>query len=414
MDWNAHRGVYRVAGLAALGLLGAALYSTVRLERADWLFVKGDAASTGEALRLAPGNAEYASALAQAEPDRAVAILRKAAALDPRNAGLRTEWGLAAEQQGDLRGAEASLLAAMRLDTGYAPRWALSDFYFRRGDAEKFWPVTKAALAMSHEDVTGQFRNCWALTSDARTILERAIPERPAVLRQYLDFLLSEGRLDAAEPVAGKLLASADGNAVLPLLHYCGRQLEKGRGEQALTVWNGLARRKLIPHPELAAGGELPLNSDFRAPETGHGFDWQFSSPEGVFADRTSSGLMLGFSGKQPEDVELLSQYVPLLAHRRYVLTVRYRVSGIGAESGLRCTVVLADGHDLLGGRGLLPGGELAGPTPGVRSVPFQTPDGATLGRLVFGYRRMLGTTRIEGSVTLQKFALTLAPGDER
>lgn len=405
MELNAQQWTYRAAGLAALGLLCTALYSTIRLQRADWLFVKGDAASIRHAIRLAPGNAEYYSALAQAEPDRAVAILQEAVSLDPRNAGLLVELGLAAEQQGDFRGAEASLLEATRLDTGYAPRWALSDFYFRRSDAEKFWPMTKAALAVSYGDLAPQFRNCWALSSDAQAILERAIPERPLVLREYLDFLLSEGRLDAAEPVAGELLASADRNSLPSLLQYCDRQLQEGRGEPALVVWNELARRKLIPDAQLSPGAGL-VNADFRTPQSEHGFGWQLSTPEGVYAEHTSAGLTLRFSGKQPEDVELLSQYVPLLPHRRYVLTVRYGVSGIGTESGLWCTVASADGRDLLADRGLLPGGEA------VRSMPFQTPDAAALGRLIFGYRRMLGTTRIEGSVTLQKFALTLAPED--
>jgi hypothetical protein len=71
------------------------------------------------------------------------------------------------------------------------------------------------------------------------------------------------------------------------------------------------------------------------------------------------------------------------------------------------CTLAIENGQDALNGRGLLPGGE--GDLE--QSIPFQS-DGATLGRLIFGYHRMLGTTRIEGSVTLQDFALTL--GDDR
>jgi len=46
------------------------------------------------------------------------------------------------------------------------------------------------------------------------------------------------------------------------------------------------------------------------------------------------------------------------IAAPRYVLKVRYRVSGIGAESGLMCTLVAARRQDALNGRGLLPGGE--------------------------------------------------------
>ena len=120
---------------------------------------------------------------------------------------------------------------------------------------------------------------------------------------------------------------------------------------------------------------------------------------------------MLSFSGKQPENAEILSQYVPLLPHRRYVLSARYSVAGIGAESGLICTLGSARSQDLLNGQGLLPGG-----TEGEveHKISFETPDKVNLGRLIFGYHRMVGTIRIAGSLTLHKFALSLVPEDGR
>ena len=137
--------LYRFTALAWLAVLVCALYGTLRLERADWLFVKGNAGSLREALRLAPGNAEYAGALAVAEPARAAGILQDAAARNPLDGGLRVQLGLAEEERGGFAGAEKDLLAATRLDREYAPRWALGDFYFRRHDAEKFWPVVRSA-----------------------------------------------------------------------------------------------------------------------------------------------------------------------------------------------------------------------------------------------------------------------------
>jgi len=175
----------------------------------DWLFVKGDAPSIRQAIRLAPGNAEYYSFLAQAEPDRAVEILKEGVALNPLDSSLRLELGLAAQQQGDFPNAEINMLDAMRLDTGFGPRWALSDFYFQRRDAERFWPVVRAALAMSYGDVSAQFRNCRALASDPQTILER--PFRTARrCGEVSGFSAGRGPLDAADPVADKVLASAD------------------------------------------------------------------------------------------------------------------------------------------------------------------------------------------------------------
>lgn len=406
--------VWRLGGLVALALIATAFYWTVRLARADWLFLTGNSINIQQAIRLAPGNPEYYSGWAQVDPARAVDILEKAVALNPIDWGLRIELGLAAEQQEDFPKAEAGLLKAMQLNAGFAPRVVLSDFYFRRQDAEKFWPVVRAALATSYGDVSAQFRNCWALSSDPHTILEKAIPDHPVVLRKYLDFLVNEQRLDAAQPVAGKVLAHADEDSAGVLLNYCDRLLVAGRDREALIVWNGLSERKLIPYGELAAGGkDVPVNSDFRLPGLGTGFDWEVSAPDGIYLSRagTPPALMLSFTGKQPENAEILSQYVPLAPRRHYVLSVRYSVAGIGAESGLMCSVGAAKNPDLLNGQGLLPGGA-EGEVE--HRIPFETPDKVTLGRLILSYHRMLGTVRIEGSVVVRSFALTLLPEDGR
>ncbi len=389
-----HTAIQRAAGLAALGLLGTAFCCMVRLQRADWLFIKGDTASLRQAVQLAPDTAEYSSGLAQAEPNRAVDILEHAIALNSFNASLQLELGLAREQQGDFAGAEASLLRSVRLDTGFGPRWALSDFYFHRRDANRFWPAVKDALTVSYGDVSAEFRNCWALSDDPRIILDRGIPNRPPILRSYLDFLLSEGRLDAAKPVADRILAHADRESTTSLLNYCDRMLAAGSLDAALDAWNGLARRKLIPYPELGANGELLVNGDFRNPVLGHGFDWQLSIPEGIY--REEPGLTLHFSGRQPENVSIASQYVPLLPHRRYILTIRYRTVGLGPESGLTCTLASACAR-LAGSKSDL-----------TQSVVFEAPDDRSLGRLTLSYRRSPGTLRIEGSLTVERISLAL------
>jgi len=108
--------LWRAAGLAVLALLAAALYWTIRLSRADWLFRTGNPQFIQQAIRLAPGNPDYYSGWAQREPERAVDILEKGVALNPIHSSLRIELGLAAEEKGDFRKAEASLLEAMRLD----------------------------------------------------------------------------------------------------------------------------------------------------------------------------------------------------------------------------------------------------------------------------------------------------------
>ena len=120
-------------------MLAYAGYWTVRIAAADWMFRLGTPPSIRRAIRLAPGNADYLSGLAQVEPAGAVGDLRMAAALSPADAGLRIELGLACEEHGDFPRAEASLLAAVQLDRTFAPRRMLAEFYFRRREAEGFW-----------------------------------------------------------------------------------------------------------------------------------------------------------------------------------------------------------------------------------------------------------------------------------
>jgi tetratricopeptide (TPR) repeat protein len=402
--------IWRAAGLAALVLLATALYWSVRLARADWLSLTGNSQLIQQAIRLSPGAPDYYTVWAQAEPDRAVDALEKGVALNPVNSSLWIELGLAAEEKGDFVKAEASLLEAMRLDTSFAPRWALSDFYFHRGDAEKFWPVVKAALSISYGDVSAQFRNCWSLSQDAPTILERAIPDRPKVLRQYLEFLISEKRMEAAGPVAERVLARAGTEDIEALLNYGDHLLEEGQSGPALAIWNALNEKKLLPYAPLSAAmGRSLTNGDFATPNVNAGFDWRFTPPEGIYLERVGKppAVFVSFTGREPEDSAILSQYMPVLPNREYVLSVRYRATGIPVESGPRCWVLRGNGSDLLHEGGLLPGGSEGDAD---RAFRFTTPKDTTVVLLVFGYKRMPGTVRIEGSVILREFKLALEP----
>ena len=270
------RGLERIFGLAVAATMGTGLYWTVRIELSDWVYLKWNAKTIRRAVALAPGNPEYYRGWAEIEPEGAVAALEKAVELSPGNSILWIALGEAAEEKGDYRLGEASLIHAMELDNNFAPRWVLSDFYFHRGDAEKFWPVVRAALAVSYDDVSGLFRNCWSLSQDAPAILRRAIPDRQDVLRQYLQFLLREKRMPAAAPVAERVLARAGAKDSEALLYYCDSLLEAGQGGPALAVWNELNARKLLPYGRLAAEtGRSLTNGDFAAPNFNAGFDWR-------------------------------------------------------------------------------------------------------------------------------------------
>ena len=406
------RIVLRVATVAVLGF---ATYWSLRLGYADWLAHTDSPEHVKRATELAPCNARYHARLAamldQWGKDReaSVAALEADVVCNPRDSASWIELGLQAEMEGDFTKAERCLLEATRLDKQYDPRWALANFYFRRNDAENFWPWAREAAAMSYGDAAPLFRLCWRITQAPGVILERAIPDQPAVLARYLSFLLADNHLGAVQAVAHKAVRHARREDLPVLLAACDRLLEARESEAALQIWSGLCVRRVIPYqaPEPERGLAL-TNGDFRTPNLSHGFDWRLHAAEGVSVSRRESppGLRITFSGGQPESCEVFSQFVPLLPGREYRMGFRYRTLGIAPNTGLRWRIV-----DVATGR------EMAKRSPDLSSekerqeeVLFVTAAETQLGRVVLGYQRAAGTTRIEGAIFLRNVSLAFAP----
>lgn len=393
----------RTIGAFIAMLCGYACYWSARWAIADWAI----RSSVEHALRLAPGNPEYYLRLARAKPALALSALRRAADLNPLNSSVWIELAGAAEEHQDFRGAESSLLRAVQLDKTFAPRWLLAEYYSRRHDQTHFWPAVRAALATSYDDVTPLFDMCWELAPEPAIIQQRALPARPDVWRQYFDFLLSKNRLDAAESIAGQLVEHATKDTVPSLLRYCDRLLENNEGSRAVETWNRLAAKHLLDYPELAPSRGVSLtNGAFAKEFLSQAFDWRVSTTDGLFfrQDLSPAGLWFEFSGKQPEHCEVLSQFVPLEPAKAYRLAVTYETEGLGGDTGLNWRVVYgSSGADLLRGAGHVIASERR---EKAEPYQFQTPADARLAKLVLAYDRVLGTVRIQGSISLRSAAL--------
>jgi hypothetical protein len=261
------------------------------------------------------------------------------------------------------------------------------------------------------------FRLIWNFSDDGREILERAIPDQPGILRQYLAFLLGGPHWQAADGVAKRILdrpeergargTRAD-QGVRPteedtalLMAYCDRLLGAKRGPEALALWNALARRKLIGFGVIDPS-RGPVNGAFRTAPSGNGFDWRLAPVEGIEASQDQPGLRLSFSGEEPEAWEPLWQYAVLEAGARYRMTFEYATGDVAAGTGLRWRVV-----DLTGEPTVIAQSEsLSHDGWKDGSVSYRTPAGMRLARLDLSYRRAAGTTRIEGSIRLRNVAL--------
>lgn len=366
--------ISRLLALAAILVLGLLTYWSLRLTYADHLSRRNTRQDLEYAARLVPWNSDYQKRLGNFEA---------AVKLNPWDSPGWTRIALAAEMRGDFAKAESALLEAARVDKTFDPNWALANFYFRRNDPTRFWIWVRKAADMNYDDATVVFRLCWRMTGDADQILERAIPDRTPVLRQYLAFLVDQKRLDAARAVAERLAPRSEPADLTTLLGYCDQLLAMQDLPAALSVWNALSARKLIPYPALLP--ESITNARFSSWPLHHGFDWRLIPTEGVTAALDPpEGLRITFSGKQPEKCELLWQFVPVTAGKTYALAWRHRATA--PVKGLHWRIYAPD---------VIARAE-------VREGALTFTAAENLIRIALTYERPPGATRIEGPAWLQ------------
>jgi hypothetical protein len=391
--------------MAAAGVVVCALASaeSIRLAIADQAASAGDENGFRRAAQIAPENARYHYRFAVEAGGTDTAELDTALKLNPRYSAAWIERGLRKEFEGDLREAERSFLEAARVDRGYLPRWTLANYYFRREDTGAFFRWAKQAAWISYGDLRLLFRLCWTVTGDGAQILDRAIPDRPDVLRQYLAFLLGENRIAAAEPVARKLLASPQKeDADLLIAGFDAFALRNTAA--ALAIWNTLSARGLIPYPQLDPERGVSLtNGDVSRVPMFRGFDWRASDQQGVSVALASPpGLAVSLSGRQAESCELFYQLVPVVSGQSYRLSCGYETRELSSDAGLGWRISDAS-LSRIWEQAKTPRLARGGAS---QRLSFTVPEGSTLARIGFVYQRALGTVRIEGGVTVRGIKL--------
>jgi len=390
--------VQRALMVSLLLALAAATWWSIRLARADAAFRRRTPADVARAIELQPANGEYLATLAlQAEygGQDSTPLLEEVAALNPRASAPRIRLGLAAELRGDVNQAERWLLEAFSVDRQFETRWTLANFYFRQGRASEFWTWMRSALEMSYGDRAVAFDLCWQMEPDtkqgAQAILDRAIPDRRAVVASYLEYVLKRHR-QAIAGAANRLakMRSAEDSALLYVATDA--LLADGQESAAAGLWQALgnSRPDGVTHPDFAEPGG--------SPGSGHGFDWIFARTPGVshLSLDAPPAHRVRFNGQQPESCELLRQTLGgLRAGAPYTLHWEARTQGIAAPTGLEWQIA---------GRT----GELA-PSEDWSSGKMIFTSASDHAVLVLSYRRPEGQARTEGQVDLKQ-VLTSSP----
>ncbi len=212
------------SSLILCGLLVLAWYS-VLLARADSSFRDNNLMALRTAVRLVPANAAYHALLAEhleaagANPD---AELETATNLSPHESRYWIRRAFRAELEQKFDESERYLLVASRVDRGFDPRWALMNYYFRRGRLPQFWKSTREALDTSYGNLDPIFRLCLA-ASDDPTVIRQALPPRRDILFAFFSYLTAHERVESAAGMATELASSAQPDEVEALLDYSGK-----------------------------------------------------------------------------------------------------------------------------------------------------------------------------------------------
>lgn len=382
---------------------------SIELAWSDHLYSGTEKGDAERAVALKPDNAEYRTWLAELQErsgEDPLPMLRQALALKPDDSGILIRLGLLEEAAGDIQQAEGLLLEAARISRKYQPRWTLANFYFRRGDSEPFWRWAREAFAVSYGDRTPLFRLCWNVAPDSSKILREAIPETRAVRLAWLRFLAGRGQLPDAATLAAELAAGASEQEANQLIRIADVLLHDGHFGEALSVWNRLCLRELIPSKTINPDtSDVVTNGDFARPTMARGFDWRIPQLEGVFVTQSPRCWRIALTGGQPERREIVTQAVPLSPAGLYRFYCRYRSRPAGtaseaARSGLRWRLripgvgVLAESEELV----------LAGDEE--MSFEFRVPEDVSGAVLSLYHERSSGSMRMEGSVELEEVRL--------
>ncbi len=178
-------------------------------------------------------------------------------------------------------------------------------------------------------------------------------------------------------------LAALRRPADVPLLESaCDVLIDSGKVAEARELWGQLGHRQTA----------LITNGDFAVEPGGHGFDWRLAHPPGVTNISLPGAHRILFSGRQPEECELLRQFAVLEAGKRYSLHWEARTRGLGLPTGIEWRVGQA--HGVVESADEWHAGSVHF-TAGAASMP-----------IVLGYQRPTGEVRAEGSLEIRNVSL--------
>jgi tetratricopeptide (TPR) repeat protein len=383
--------------------------------RADSYYRDDNLASVQTAARLVPGNAAYRLLLGEmleaegANPD---AELETAARLSPHESIYWIRLAFRAEVERKYEESERYLAEAYSVDRGFDPRWALMNYYFRRGREREFWSYARQAFDMSYGNLDPVFRLCLAMNDDP-SVTRNVIPPRREITFAFLKYLVQHQRVQAASSIAAELAPAAEPEELPLFMDYCDKQMTNDN-RSSLTVWNALCRRRLIPFSELnPERGLIVTDGDFSVEPLQQGFDWKYGAVDGIAVSpiNATQGISIGISGKEPDTATLIGEEVPLTPGKRYLLSYTYRLIGGQPDSGVEWVLQGTGQNDTPPGAPIATSSVFSATDWTTAQMPFLAGQ-RNIATLILQYRRLPATLRWKGTVQIRRITSALASAD--
>jgi hypothetical protein len=381
---------------------------------AYWTSWSGSSAVT-KALLADPSNPvalrrqAFLAAQRSGDPGDAVPALRQAVTYAPFDLTPRLELAVSLQASGNTDEAERALLEAAALDSGYRPRWSLTNLYLREGRMEEFWESARSTLLAYPESAGMVLGLCWRAFGDSTLILENGVPDAPEVYRRYFAYLLNQERLEALEELWPRLAPVLEARDVPMASLFLDRLVFAEEVDEAVEVWNHLCRQKFLSYAPLSyPEGPYLTNGDFATRISGVGFDWKVPAAGGVFrvqraTDFGTRALEVRLSGAQNDDAVLLSQVAPL-PPGRYLFRYEYATQRLPRLTGLYWVVRDNQTESIIAQSPFV---EAAEDYWNTLSFVFDAPEDGGFLRLEFRYVRAQDTEKHRGRYVMRHAALT-------
>jgi tetratricopeptide (TPR) repeat protein len=307
------------------------------------------------AVKLDPSNADYHMRLGglyeysplDLQLGKAEEHFRRATHLDPYDPQTWLDLAAAMEFQGRVGEAEACLRRVHLLAPNLpAYQWPIANFYLLQGNTDEAFQHFRVVLAGTAQYDSNVFSLAWKATDDAEKIFQQLIPERVTTEFSYLNFLLSQRRLDEAQAVWKRIVAGGEEFSPDRSSPYIDSLVGARRVKEAYQVWTDLQKRGLIRYSSLPSEKNLVSNGDFEDELLNFGFAWRIVPLEGVYAGPDTStyhspshAFLIQFSGKQNLFYQHVFQYVKVSPGQSYRLQAFMKTEGITTDSGPRLEV---------------------------------------------------------------------------